>query len=116
MEGADEGFGVGHSRATQTRGIWVWGAPLYAGLPDTAQPSKASLRQKRLAMIFVDTEGFESTGEPGSSCGKQMPVIHFMILLSGPDLLLRGVDLSRAQARLALVVDEIRVTHSMKSP
>ncbi len=24
----DEGFGVGHSRHTQTKGIWVWGEPL----------------------------------------------------------------------------------------
>jgi hypothetical protein len=44
---------VGHSRATQTRGIWVWGEP---------QPT-GSGGKERLAMIYVDTEGFESTGK-----------------------------------------------------
>jgi hypothetical protein len=24
---ADEGFGVGHTRETETKGIWVWGQP-----------------------------------------------------------------------------------------
>lgn len=48
----DTGFGVGHTRATQTKGIWVWGAPLARPLPDGTQ----------LSVLFVDTEGFESTG------------------------------------------------------
>lgn len=24
---ADEGFGVGHTRVTQTKGVWMWGEP-----------------------------------------------------------------------------------------
>ena len=25
---ADEGFGVGHTRVTQTKGVWMWGEPV----------------------------------------------------------------------------------------
>lgn len=25
---ADKGFGVGHTRDTQTKGVWVWGQPV----------------------------------------------------------------------------------------
>jgi hypothetical protein len=31
---AEHGFGVGHTRATQTRGIWVWGQPQAVTLAD----------------------------------------------------------------------------------
>ena len=38
------GFGVGHTRQTQTKGIWLWKS------------------EDTLPLLFVDTEGFESTG------------------------------------------------------
>ena len=49
---ADEGFGVGHQRATQTRGVWLWGEPL------TVQHGN-----EQLSLLLFDTEGFESTGK-----------------------------------------------------
>ena len=49
---ADEGFGVGHQRATQTRGVWLWGEPL------TVQHGA-----EQLSLLLFDTEGFESTGK-----------------------------------------------------
>ena len=30
----DEGFGVGHTRLTQTKGVWMWGEPTEVTLPD----------------------------------------------------------------------------------
>lgn len=51
--GADTGFGVGHTRATQTKGVWLWAAPQEAVAPDG----------ERLSVVYVDTEGFESTGK-----------------------------------------------------
>lgn len=49
----DVGFGVGHTRVTQTKGIWVWGEPMVL-------ENKAG---EHVNVIFVDTEGFESTGK-----------------------------------------------------
>ena len=49
--GCDEGFGVGHTRKTQTKGVWVWGAPV---------------KEKELNLLYFDTEGFESTGKADS--------------------------------------------------
>lgn len=49
----DEGFGVGHTRVTQTKGIWVWGEPLVL----------ENDHGEKVHIIFVDTEGFESTGK-----------------------------------------------------
>mmetsp|Transcript_16501 Transcript_16501/g.43135 ORF Transcript_16501/g.43135 Transcript_16501/m.43135 type:complete len:640 (+) Transcript_16501:109-2028(+) len=48
----DVGFGVGHTRATQTKGIWLWGQPLEGKSPDGST----------FSLLLVDTEGFESTG------------------------------------------------------
>lgn len=31
--GCAEGFGVGHTRLTQTKGVWMWGEPLPVQLP-----------------------------------------------------------------------------------
>lgn len=48
----EHGFGVGHRRAAQTKGIWVWSEPVvtdYGGDP--------------LSVLYVDSEGFESTGQ-----------------------------------------------------
>ena len=50
---ADEGFGVGHTRSTQTKGVWVWGQPTPLRLPSGQD----------LSLVFIDTEGFESTGK-----------------------------------------------------
>lgn len=52
---ADEGFGVGHTRSTQTKGVWVWGEPQLS--------SQAHTTEAVPAIVYVDTEGFESTGK-----------------------------------------------------
>ena len=53
--GCDAGFGVGHTRATETRGVWLWGDPQpVAGGGDGEPPT---------VQLMVDTEGFESTGQ-----------------------------------------------------
>ena len=49
----DEGFGVGHLRAAQTKGVWIWGEPLEVTGPDG----------KPLSIFFMGTEGFDSTGK-----------------------------------------------------
>ncbi|KAK9834025.1 hypothetical protein WJX81_004222 [Elliptochloris bilobata] len=51
--GCDKGFGVGHTRATQTKGVWLWTAPQEVAAPGGGQ----------LSVVYVDTEGFESTGK-----------------------------------------------------
>ncbi|KAG1661270.1 hypothetical protein FOA52_003728 [Chlamydomonas sp. UWO 241] len=52
----DEGFGVGHTRMTETKGIWLWSEPPVKHLPDGSSTS----------LLYVDTEGFESTGKSNS--------------------------------------------------
>jgi hypothetical protein len=54
--GCDEGFGVGHTRNTQTKGVWVWGQPI---------PVKSPTGETINILLF-DTEGFESTGKADS--------------------------------------------------
>ena len=51
---ADEGFGVGHTRKTQTKGVWMWGEPLLV---------ERGPGQKPLNVLLFDTEGFEATGK-----------------------------------------------------
>eukprot|EP00899_Mesostigma_viride_P013238 jgi/Mesvir1/21915/Mv25005-RA.1 len=48
----NQGFGVGHTRDTMTKGVWVWG-----------QPRMVTAGGKDMAVLFVDTEGFESAGK-----------------------------------------------------
>lgn len=43
---------MGHTRAGQTKGIWLWGQPLKKQLPNGQD----------LNVVLIDTEGFESTG------------------------------------------------------
>lgn len=50
----DEGFGVGHTRKTQTKGVWMWGEPLVVARGEG---------QKPLNLLLFDTEGFEATGK-----------------------------------------------------
>lgn len=50
----DEGFGVGHTRSTQTKGVWLWGEPIPVPRADGQPP---------LNMLLFDTEGFEATGK-----------------------------------------------------
>ncbi|XP_077245432.1 guanylate-binding family protein [Tasmannia lanceolata] len=47
-----EGFGVGHMRDTQTKGIWVWGTPLELVIDGV-----------KTSVLYLDTEGFESVGK-----------------------------------------------------
>jgi hypothetical protein len=51
-----EGFGVSHRRETKTKGIWLWNEPQQV-LPSEGGSPEA------LNVIYVDTEGFESTGK-----------------------------------------------------
>ena len=50
----DEGFGVGHTRKTQTKGVWMWGEPMVV---------ERGQGQKPLKVLLFDTEGFEATGK-----------------------------------------------------
>ena len=50
----DEGFGVGHTRKTETKGVWMWSEP-------TIVPSSAP-DESPTSVVYVDTEGFEATG------------------------------------------------------
>ncbi|KAF9618645.1 hypothetical protein IFM89_002340 [Coptis chinensis] len=47
-----EGFGVGHMRDTQTKGIWVWGTPV-----------ELIIDGVKTSVLYLDTEGFESVGK-----------------------------------------------------
>jgi hypothetical protein len=51
-----EGFGVGHTRDTQTKGVWLWGQ-------GQSGPDEAGVNR---TVVFVDTEGFESTARSSS--------------------------------------------------
>ncbi len=44
---ADEGFGVGHTRKTQTKGVWMWG--------ETIEVPRGE-GQKPLKILLFDTE------------------------------------------------------------
>lgn len=102
---ADQGFGVGHTRETETKGIWLWGTPVEKkeadgsssmvrkthqekggtvwAPPGTSVPVPAGLLLPVPTMacprfsshysavvspqvLYVDTEGFESTGKANS--------------------------------------------------
>ena len=52
-----DGFGVGHTRDTQTKGIWIWSQPQEKEMPNGGG---------NVSVLFVDTEGFESTGRSNS--------------------------------------------------
>ncbi|KAL4532226.1 hypothetical protein Ndes2437B_g02641 [Nannochloris sp. 'desiccata'] len=54
--GCDEGFGVGHTRNTQTKGVWMWGQPIPVQSPTG----------ETINILLFDTEGFESTGKADS--------------------------------------------------
>lgn len=54
----DKGFGVGHFRETQTKGIWIWGQPI---IITNAHDEKGDH-----CYLYVDTEGFESAGKSNS--------------------------------------------------
>lgn len=57
---AAEGFGVGHTRATQTKGVWVWGEPQK---PPQGILNSPALSSQQPSVVYIDTEGFESTGK-----------------------------------------------------
>ncbi|XP_057517579.1 uncharacterized protein LOC130798560 [Amaranthus tricolor] len=48
----NEGFGVGHMRDTKTKGVWVWG-----------MPKEVEVDGVKMAVLYLDTEGFESIGK-----------------------------------------------------
>lgn len=49
------GFGVGHTRDTETKGMWIWDSPLTTAVGD-----------QEVKVVYVDTEGFESTDRANS--------------------------------------------------
>ena len=53
----DEGFGVGHTRDTQTKGIWFW------SVPKDAIVTNQGGAEEHMSVLYFDTEGFESTGK-----------------------------------------------------
>ena len=76
----EHGFGVGHKRHTQTRGLWVWSeavrrsggaAPGGGGREEGAEGAEGAEvgedgedgegGEEEVHVLFVDTEGFEST-------------------------------------------------------
>lgn len=57
---AAEGFGVGHTRSTQTKGVWVWGEPQKLRL---SVQSASEFAGQEASIVYLDTEGFESTGK-----------------------------------------------------
>ncbi|KAF6248953.1 guanylate-binding protein [Scenedesmus sp. NREL 46B-D3] len=81
---ADVGFGVGHTRETETKGIWVWGQPQTA-----AGGSKT--------VLYVDTEGFESTGRSNSYDDRVFAVATVMssLLIYNLPETIRGSDVSK---------------------
>ena len=51
---------MGHTRSTQTKGVWVWGEP------QKLHPSANTLQRSEeqdASIVYLDTEGFESTGK-----------------------------------------------------
>ena len=50
----DAGFGVGHTRKTETKGVWMWSEPTFVASETPGEPPNA--------IVYVDTEGFEATG------------------------------------------------------
>jgi hypothetical protein len=56
---ADAGMKVGHSRDTQTRGVWLWANPVQQMQPGAG----AAGDEAPLSLVFFDTEGFESAGQ-----------------------------------------------------
>lgn len=51
---------MGHTRSTQTKGVWVWGEPQKLPLPANTLPDSA---EQAASIVYLDTEGFESTGK-----------------------------------------------------
>ena len=80
---ADKGFGVGHTRATQTKGIWLWAAPQEAQAPGGGP----------LSVIYVDTEGFESTGKSDAYDDRifALSALLSSVLMCGPRPCARGL-------------------------
>ncbi|KAG2451674.1 hypothetical protein HYH02_003454 [Chlamydomonas schloesseri] len=78
----DKGFGVGHTRETETKGIWLWGTPqprqqeqqqqqqageaAAAAADATAVAAAGAGADENSMIVYVDTEGFESTGKSNS--------------------------------------------------
>lgn len=44
---------MGHTRSTQTKGVWIWGEPAALRTPGG----------RDVSLVYIDTEGFESTGK-----------------------------------------------------
>lgn len=93
-----EGFGVSHQRETKTKGIWLWNEPMVL--------TSSHEGQEALSVIYVDTEGFESTGK--SSRGSAYDNRIFAISSCLASLLIYNLPETIKEsdvARLSFVVD-----------
>mmetsp|Transcript_7092 Transcript_7092/g.20767 ORF Transcript_7092/g.20767 Transcript_7092/m.20767 type:complete len:616 (-) Transcript_7092:489-2336(-) len=50
--GCNDGFEVGHTRNTQTKGVWLWG-----------QSQQLEANGATASIVYMDTEGFEASGK-----------------------------------------------------
>lgn len=48
-----EGFGVGHTRKTETKGVWVWGEPVKV---NTDGKDGVAGAETAVSVVYVDTE------------------------------------------------------------
>ena len=63
MSAADDGFEVGHTRSTQTKGVWFWGEPRQVELEDgqtasvrpTQHPMHSSIGLRNLLAVRAQT-------------------------------------------------------------
>ena len=61
---ADKGFGVGHTRETETKGIWLWGTP---------QPRKQQQQQQEAGgEVAAAGEGAAATAAAAGAGGDSM--------------------------------------------
>ena len=118
MPPADKGFGVGHTRATQTKGIWLWAAP-----QETQAPGGGPL-----SVIYVDTEGFESTGKSDAYDDRifALSALLSSVLMCGPQPCSRGLasaalvakpvchHINRKQARHCQQGLQVTVVHQQR--
>jgi len=81
------GFRVGHTRETETKGIWIWGQSQIVN----------EGTDKQLTVVYVDTEGFESTGRSNTYDDRIFAVatvLSSLLIYNLPETI-RGSDVSK---------------------
>ena len=61
----DAGFAVGHRRQTQTKGVWLWSAPLPRPSVGGARALDIDPGAEPPTILLLDTEGIEGAGATG---------------------------------------------------